>query len=191
MCHNNQHQDNDCGFKKGLVVGGLIGGALVALASTRRAQEMRERLVNYSEDLYRELQESAEDWAAQTKEKYLEMVDKVTEEFVKSKKLALHLKKQLSDKLEEKWDDFQADQLYRQVKVKFEELADKTRINYDKLVETVVQEYMASEDRGEAGIVLANKLKRALKQSERYQKLKQAYEDGVAEKSQSEQENIV
>lgn len=191
MCHNNQHQDNDCGFKKGLVVGGLIGGALVALASTRRAQEMRERLVNYSEDLYRELQESAEDWAAQTKEKYLEMVDKVTEEFVKSKKLALHLKKQLSDKLEEKWDDFQADQLYRQVKVKFEELAEKTRMNYDKLVETVVQEYMASEDRGEAGIVLANKLKRALKQSERYQKLKQAYEDSVAEKSQSEQENIV
>ncbi len=183
MCQSQKYCQQDSGFGKGLLVGGLLGGALVWLTATRQGQEVRERLVEYGEQLSAQLQERVQEWGSYTREKYLAVADTITDELVKSKKLAKHLKKQLMSELQEKWEDFRLEMLFGQAKAKFLTASEKTLANYEKIVEGVVQDYMVSENWGVSEVAVANKLKKALLKSERYQALQpESVKDEVEEK---------
>jgi gas vesicle protein len=136
----------DKNFKKGLVVGSILGGALVAFGMSKKGKELRTKLMDYSEELSKELKKRAVELGVTTKEMYEDMVHRAVEEFAKQKELALDLKEKLVEQLKQKWDDIQTDLLWRKVKNKFKETQDKTREGFDKVVHDIVDEYESKKD---------------------------------------------
>jgi gas vesicle protein len=60
----------DKNLKKGLVVGGLVGGALAGFAMSKTGRALGKKIAEYADELYQELQKKAGDLADVTKEKF-------------------------------------------------------------------------------------------------------------------------
>lgn len=131
----------DKNFKKGLVMGSLLGGILVALGMSQKGKEIREKVVDYAQELSSELKKKAIEWGETTKETYNEMVRRAVEEFARQKGLALETKEAVIEKLEDKWDEIQSEIVFRKVKNRFKNEAEKTTENFEKLVHEIVDEY--------------------------------------------------
>jgi gas vesicle protein len=136
----------DENFKKGLLIGGLLAGVLVAFGMSKKGKELREKVLEYSEDLYNEVRRRALEWGETTREAYDEIVGRVGEEFARRKGMALEMKNTLVERLKEKWDEFQVDMLFGKVKNRFKDAADKSREGFDRVVHEVVDEYEKRKD---------------------------------------------
>ena len=91
-------------FKKGLVVGGIIGAGLMWLNATVKGKEYRAKLMAYMDPLYNELKESIKKLEGPTREMWDALVERAVEEFAAKKEMALDMKNNLIKELQKKWD---------------------------------------------------------------------------------------
>ncbi len=93
-------------FKKGLLLGALLAGVAVAgLLKTQAGQDLAEDLKEDAKKIGRKVKRRLADLEDVTRDKYDEIVEKVVEEYTKTKELAADAKKQLVGALRKKWDE--------------------------------------------------------------------------------------
>jgi len=88
-------------FKKGLVVGGLLGAGLVWLNTTKKGREMRDEILDYAANIYADVKEKileSENWDKVNKVKYVAMVRETLESYDSRHNLSANVK-QLVEKL--------------------------------------------------------------------------------------------
>jgi gas vesicle protein len=136
----------DKNFKKGFVIGSLFGGALVAFGMSKKGKELREKAMDYSQELYGELRKKMIEWGEMSKDAYEDMVKRAVDEFARRKGMAIEMKNALVERLKERFDDLQTDLLLRKVKARFSEEADKTKEGFDKVVHEIVDEFEKKKD---------------------------------------------
>lgn len=94
-------------FKKGLFLGGLLGATLMWLNATPKGKEMRAKVGEYLDPLYRELKSSLAQLEGPTREMYEALVDRAVEEYAVKKEMASDMKAVLIRKLKKKWVDLE------------------------------------------------------------------------------------
>ncbi len=92
-------------FKKGLVLGGLLGAGLMWLNATPKGKEMRSQLMAHLEPLFNELKISLKQLEGPTKEMYYALVERAVEEYAAKKELALEMKAVLIKELKKRWKE--------------------------------------------------------------------------------------
>lgn len=91
-------------FKKGLVLGGLVGAGLMWLNATVKGKEYRAKLIAHLEPLYNELRESIKKLEGPTKEMWDALVERAVEEYSTKKELATDVKNNLIKELQKRWE---------------------------------------------------------------------------------------
>lgn len=128
-------------LKKGLITGGLIGGALTGLFMSKKGKELRKEGLKHAAELYRELEKKAEHLTELSQEKYEELVELVVTEFGKKKELAEDVKDQIVKRLKAQWEHLEVDGLVRKVKKEFSAAKSQTKETYAEVVDDVVVAY--------------------------------------------------
>ena len=90
-------------FKKGLVLGGLLGAVMMWLNATPKGKEMRAKLMEHLQPLYDQLKASIKQLEGPTKEMYDALVGRAVEEYAAKKELALEMKNMLNKEMKKKW----------------------------------------------------------------------------------------
>lgn len=90
-------------FKRGLLLGGLVGAVTMWLNATPKGKEMRAKLLAHLEPLYNELKSSIKQLDGPTKEMYNALVERAVEEYGAKKELADDMKMILVKRLKKKW----------------------------------------------------------------------------------------
>lgn len=168
LIFNFYHMDKN--FKKGLVIGGLIGGTLIALAQTKKGRELRLRAMRSAEEIFGELQREVGEIAAVSMEKFNELAERAAEEYIKKKNMALEMKDTIKERLQEKWHEMQREELFREIRRQFSELPDKTEDAYRELVSRLTEEYA---EKKEFGLAAKNKLLREF--TKRWEEVKESF----------------
>lgn len=96
-------------FKKGLVLGGLLGAGLMWLNATVKGKEYRAKILAHLEPLYNELKTSIMKLEGPTKEMWDALVERAVEEYAVKKELAMDVKNNLIRELSKKWDKLEND----------------------------------------------------------------------------------
>jgi gas vesicle protein len=96
-------------FKKGLVLGGLLGAGLMWLNATARGKEYRAKILAHLEPLYNELKTSIMKLEGPTKEMWDALVERAVEEYAAKKELAMDVKNNLIRELSKRWDKLEDD----------------------------------------------------------------------------------
>ena len=91
-------------FKKGVVLGGLLGAAMMWLNVTPKGKEMRAKLMEDVNALYAQLRESLKQLEGPTKEMYDALVERAAEEYAAKKEMAIDMKNALIKELKKKWN---------------------------------------------------------------------------------------
>lgn len=94
-------------FKKGFVLGGALGALAMWLNATPKGKEMRAKLIEHMEPLYRELKASIKKLEGPTKEMYDALVDRAVEEYAGKKEMAGDMKAVLINNLKKKWNELE------------------------------------------------------------------------------------
>lgn len=91
-------------FKKGLVLGGIIGAGLMWLNATVKGKEYRAKILAHLDPLYNELKESIKKLEGPTREMWDALVERAVEEYGAKKELAMDTKNNLIKELQKRWD---------------------------------------------------------------------------------------
>lgn len=94
-------------FKKGLLLGGLIGGVLTWLNVSPRGKEYRDKIISHIEPLYSELRMSLKKLEGPTREMYDALVERAVEEYAIKKELAVDMKNNLIRELKKRWAELE------------------------------------------------------------------------------------
>ena len=94
-------------FKKGLVIGGVLGAGLMWLNATVKGKEYRAKILAHLEPLYSELKTSIMKLEGPTKEMWDALVERAVEEYAAKKELAVDVKNNLVRELSKKWDELE------------------------------------------------------------------------------------
>lgn len=94
-------------FKKGLVVGSLLGAGLVWLNATVKGKGYRAKILVHLDPLYNELKESIKKLEGPTKEMWDALVERAVEEYGAKKELAMDIKNNLIKELKKKWENLE------------------------------------------------------------------------------------
>ena len=94
-------------LKKGLVIGGILGGALAWLNFTTKGKEYRAKLFNHLEPLFGEIKLSLKKLEGPTREMYEALVERAVEEYATRKELAIDMKNNLIRELKKKWKEIE------------------------------------------------------------------------------------
>lgn len=71
-------------FKKGIFLGGLLGAGLMWLNATKKGKETRDKMLDYSADVYADVKEkvmASEGWDKMTKSKYYQLVEEAVNKY--------------------------------------------------------------------------------------------------------------
>ena len=93
-------------FKKGLCLGGLLGAGLMWLNATTMGKKTREKMLDYSADIYEDLKEkvlSSKEWKNMNKSKYVKLVKKNVDKYATDNALANNVKKMVTKLLIAEW----------------------------------------------------------------------------------------
>lgn len=90
-------------FKKGLVLGGILGAALMWLSATPKGKEMRDKLTEHADALFLQLKESMKQLEGPTKEMYEALVERAAEEYANKREMAADMKANLVKELKKRW----------------------------------------------------------------------------------------
>ena len=96
-------------FKKGLVLGGIIGAAMMWLNATTKGKEYRAKIAAHLDPLYNELKESIKKLEGPTEEMWDALVQRAVEEYASRKELAMDVKNNLVRELRKKWKKLEKD----------------------------------------------------------------------------------
>lgn len=94
-------------FKKGLVLGGLLGAGLMWLNATVKGKEYRAKIMAHLEPLYNELKVSIKKLEGPTREMWDALVERAVEEYAAKKELAIEVKNNLVKELQKRWDNLE------------------------------------------------------------------------------------
>ena len=94
-------------FKKGWVIGGVLGAGLMWLNATVKGKEYRAKILAHLEPLYSELKTSIMKLEGPTKEMWDALVERAVEEYAAKKELAVDVKNNLVRELSKKWDELE------------------------------------------------------------------------------------
>ena len=125
----------------GLVIGGILGGGLVALLTCKKSRELGGKALDYAGDIFGELQKRAGEFGDLTAQKFNDLAEEAAEEYAKKKELALNVKDKIVEQLENKWNEYQAEHVFRDIKKQFSQSEGKTEKAYQDLVEKVGSEF--------------------------------------------------
>ncbi len=96
-------------FNKGLVLGGMLGAALVWLNVSPKGKELRAKAAQHLEPLFVQLKESLGQLEGPTREMYDALVERAVEEYAAKKEMALDLKTALVRELKKRWKEVEAE----------------------------------------------------------------------------------
>ncbi|MBI2436513.1 MAG: YtxH domain-containing protein [Candidatus Magasanikbacteria bacterium] len=71
-------------FKKGIFLGGLLGAGLMWLNATKKGKQTRDKMLDYSADVYADVKEkvmASEGWDKMTKSKYYQIVEEAVNKY--------------------------------------------------------------------------------------------------------------
>lgn len=91
-------------FKKGLILGGLLGAAITWLNTSTKGKEYRDKIASHLEPLFNELKESIKTLEGPTKEMWDALVERAVEEYSTKKALTVDIKNNLVKELKKRWD---------------------------------------------------------------------------------------
>jgi gas vesicle protein len=133
-------------FKKGLVLGGILGGLAVAFGMSKKGKELQNKAADYAQELYKEVQAKMAELGDSSKELYADLVKRSVDEFAKRKGMALEMKEDIVEKLRDKWNEMQMEMLFKKVKNRFADAAEKTQEEFENIVHAVADEYENAKD---------------------------------------------
>lgn len=90
-------------FKKGLVLGGLLGATLMWLNLSPKGKEMKAKIMEHVDALYNQLRESLKQLEGPTREMYDALVERAVEEYAAKKEMAVDMKNALVKELKRRW----------------------------------------------------------------------------------------
>lgn len=90
-------------FKRGLLLGGALGAFLMWLNATPKGKELRAKLLEHLDPLYKELKNSIKQLEGPTREMWDALVERAVEEYSAKKELATDMKEMLIKQLQKKW----------------------------------------------------------------------------------------
>lgn len=93
-------------FKKGLLLGSLLGAGLVWLNITKKGKAVRDDLLNHAAPVYLQLKEKllkSKQWEKMKKNEYVKMVEQLMDKYAKQNKLAENVKQMVVKVLSSQW----------------------------------------------------------------------------------------
>lgn len=135
------HDTHFQSFKKGLLLGGIVGGTIVGLLMTEKGRMLRRNLQTDVHELFDQIQKRAREFGDTTQEMYDELVDTAVEEYSKRKDMALEMKDIIINELKRKWWEFQVYMVYQNVKRKLTNVVDVTEDKFNEFASEAVAEY--------------------------------------------------
>jgi gas vesicle protein len=94
-------------FNKGVVLGGLLGAALMWLNATPKGKEFRQKITQHLEPLFLELKASLKQLEGPTKEMYNALVERAVAEYADKKELAEDMRILIIRQLKKRWKEVQ------------------------------------------------------------------------------------
>jgi gas vesicle protein len=144
----------------GLVIGGLLGGTLVALLTCKKSRELGSKALDYAGEIFGELQKRAGELGDLTAQRFNDLAEEAAEEYAKKKELAISVKDKIVEQLENKWNEYQAEQVFRDIKKQFGQAEGKTEKAFQDLIEKVGSEFADKKEMVQSS---KNKLLRELR----------------------------
>lgn len=129
------------GLKKGLVLGGLIGGALLALSKTKQGKVITKKAHQELADLYAKMGSQMVELGDATRETYEDAVETMVELYAKNKQISSKTQAYLVGELKERWQHIQVRALYVDLKKKLAGAATLSRKTFDKAADDLAKEY--------------------------------------------------
>lgn len=131
-------------FKRGLLVGTVLGGLAAFFATGERTKQWRSRMMVELNELFETVKSRIDSLEELTREKYDELVEKAIDEYGEKKEMSVELKNRLSRELMNRWQEIQIYYLYLKLKsrLKGDEIS---RTDFYKAAEKVYDEYTESK----------------------------------------------
>ena len=129
------------GYKAGLLLGGLIGGALLALSKTKKGKEITKKAKDELEDLYAKLGSQIVDLGDATREAYDEAIDAMVDLYAKNKHISANTRDYLAEELKKRWYKLQVRALYADLKVELAGAVKMSRKNFDLAADKIARQY--------------------------------------------------
>ncbi|HBU06905.1 MAG TPA: hypothetical protein DEB09_02385 [Candidatus Magasanikbacteria bacterium] len=95
-------------FKKGLLLGGLLGAGLMWLNTTKKGKEMRDEMLDHAAEVYVKLKEkilTSEQYYKLTKNEYVKMVQELVNKYAIDNGLAENIKKMVEKLVVAQWSN--------------------------------------------------------------------------------------
>lgn len=93
-------------FKKGIVIGGLLGAGLTWLNFTKKGKETRDKLLDYAAEVYSEVKArvlSSSQWEQLTRQKYVAMVREAVDKYAVNNPMAQKAKEMVVKVVAAQW----------------------------------------------------------------------------------------
>ena len=106
-------------FKKGLVIGGLLGAGLTWLNVTKQGKEARDKMLDYAANVYADVKEkvmASPQWDKMTKQKYVAMVREAVEKYAVNNPVAWKAKNLMVKVIAAQWKRLRAEVAERKKK---------------------------------------------------------------------------
>lgn len=129
------------GLKKGLVLGGLIGGALLALSKTKQGKVVTKKAQRELADLYTKMGSHMAELGDATRETYEDAVETMVDLYAKNKQISESTQAYLIGELKQHWQQIQARVLYKDLKKKLAGAATMSRKSFEKAADDLAKEY--------------------------------------------------
>jgi len=97
-------------FKKGLFLGGLVGATLTWMSTTKKGQEVKEKILDYSAEVYMDLKDklmASGAWDKITKQDFIAMVRKTVDKYAAQNQMAEKVKNTVVKLVSTQWKHLQ------------------------------------------------------------------------------------
>ncbi len=97
-------------FKKGFVLGGLLGAGMAWMSLTPKGKEVKEKLLDQSAEVYEEVKKTvmaSDEWKKMNKQKYVAMVREVVNKYAVENGLAEKTRDMIVKLVSSQWKNIQ------------------------------------------------------------------------------------
>lgn len=97
-------------FKKGLVLGGLLGAGLVWLNATKKGKQVRDQVIDYAAEIFADVKKrilESETWDTMSKSKYARIIEDAVNAYSKRKGLAENVSNMIKKLLAAQWKNLE------------------------------------------------------------------------------------
>ncbi|HAZ28599.1 MAG TPA: hypothetical protein DCY48_02375 [Candidatus Magasanikbacteria bacterium] len=94
-------------FKRGLIMGGLLGAGLMWLNTTKHGKETKEKILSYAGDVYDDVKQkiaASNAWEKMTKNAYVTMVKDAVKKYANTYQLSEHVQSLITTLVSSQWN---------------------------------------------------------------------------------------